>query len=101
MLRVGSTLGGDRAFFESLRVDERRDGIYYIAHPNGRAGTEFRLARLESADATFENPGHDYPRIIRYRKIPGSGLLVMLEGVEDGKPRVEEFPCQPANRSAR
>src|SRR5262249_3825295 len=44
MLAVSRTVVGDRtAGFEFLRLEARADGIYYVAQPEGRPPTDFKL----------------------------------------------------------
>jgi hypothetical protein len=96
MLGVGRRVTGDQTlFFEFLRIEERPDGIYYIAHPKARPGVEFKLVACHRGEARFENPEHDYPRSIRYRRNPNGTLDVRLEGVQDGRPLAEEFVYRP------
>lgn len=53
--------------YEYLRLQSGEDdGIVYIAQPNGGAGVGFHLSRAEGMSASFENPTHDYPQLIRY-----------------------------------
>jgi hypothetical protein len=67
MLAFSRTLrGGRMAAFEFLRIVEKNNGLVYVAQPGGQLPTEFVLTRLESRSATFENPQHDFPKVIRY-----------------------------------
>jgi hypothetical protein len=69
MLGVSRTIKEDRMVtFEFLRIVERAGGLVYIAQPNGRPPTEFALTALAADSATFENPTHDFPKMIRYVK---------------------------------
>lgn len=69
MLGMGRTLRDGRTiFFEYLRIETRADGIYYVAHPKGSPGTEFKLTSIDAAQVTFENPEHDFPKRIRYHR---------------------------------
>lgn len=55
--------------FEFVRLQPGEDGVLtYFAQPGGRPAVPFRLVRLEGTDAVFENPAHDYPQRIRYRR---------------------------------
>jgi hypothetical protein len=74
--------------FEYLRIVERDGGLVYIAQPNGRPPTEFTLTGITADRATFENPTHDFPKMIRYtRRADGS-----LEArVSDGGQKAETF----------
>jgi hypothetical protein len=55
-----------RTSFEFMRIAETKDGIVYLAQPNGQAPTPFQL--IESADqrVVFANPAHDFPKRILY-----------------------------------
>jgi Domain of unknown function (DUF6265) len=89
MLAVSRTLKGDRMVaFEFLRIVERDGSLVYIAQPGGRPPTEFALTSISADSATFENPTHDFPKMIRYsRRADGS-----LEArVSDGNQKGETF----------
>ena len=69
MLAVSRTLKGDRMVaFEFLRIVERDGRLIYIAQPDGRPPTEFTLTAITADSVTFENPMHDFPKMIRYTK---------------------------------
>lgn len=70
--------GGGRV--ETLRLEARGDGVYYVATPEGEATTAFRLTRLTVDEAVFENPAHDFPTRITYRRGPLGALDVVVEG---------------------
>ena len=82
MLGVSRTIvSGKTVAFEFLRIEAREDGVFYVAQPNGRPGTDFKLTKVSAGEAVFENPQHDHPKIIRYRM--GDGTLVAeVEGDE-------------------
>jgi hypothetical protein len=46
---------------------------------------------LSGSEALFENPAHDNPKRILYRKNPDGSLTARVEGDEKGKPVWEEF----------
>jgi hypothetical protein len=67
MLAISRTLKGDRMVaFEFLRIVERDGRLIYIAQPGGRPPTEFAMTAIEKEAVTFENPAHDFPKMIRY-----------------------------------
>lgn len=89
MLAVSRTIKGDRMVaFEFLRIVERDGGLVYVAQPNGRPPTEFTLTALTAESATFENPTHDFPKMIRYAKRADGTLEAR---VSDGAQRGETF----------
>jgi len=87
MLGMSRTLAGDRTVeFEYLRLEQRAGDIYYVAHPKARyPGTEFKLTRLTGQEAVFENPAHDFPKRISYRKGADGSLTASIDGGEGTK----------------
>ena len=76
---------GRAIFFEFLRIERRRDGLYYVAQPRGEEPTAFRLAGTSLRRASFTNPEHDFPQRITYWR-EGSQLSVRVEGEREGRP---------------
>ena len=55
--------------FEFLRLQAGTDGVpVYLAQPGGRPPVPFRLTARSGTSATFENPAHDFPQRIVYRR---------------------------------
>ncbi len=93
---VGRTIRGDRTpAFEFLRIESRRDGIYYIASPAGRAATPFKLSQIAQNRAAFENRAHDFPQRIAYWR-DGERLCAEVSGTAQGKPSSERWCWDPA-----
>ena len=86
MLAVSRTLVENRmTAFEFLRIEERDDVIYYVAQPQGRPPTDFRLIRISAREAIFENAQHDFPQRIIYRLEGEDELVARIEGPRNGK----------------
>lgn len=85
--------GGEMTEYELVVVRERGDRLVYVAHPSGQPSAEFLSTTVERESVVFENPGHDFPQRIGYRR-QGISLLAWIEGTRDGKPRRIEFPYQ-------
>jgi hypothetical protein len=84
MLGVSRTIvSGKTVAFEFLRIEAREDGVFYVAQPNGRPPTDFKLTKVSAGEAVFENLRHDHPKIIRYR-LEGDALVAEVEG-DEGK----------------
>src|SRR2546428_416554 len=78
----GSMLGMGRAVanakmveFEFMRIHEDKGEIFYSARPSGQPEASFKLVSLNGQAATFENPQHDFPQRIVYRKQPDDRRL--------------------------
>ena len=65
--------------FEFLCIVERGGTLVYQAMPGGRSpATDFTLTSVTADSATFENPAHDYPKVIRYAKLPDGSLQTTI-----------------------
>lgn len=102
--RGGSLLGlsrtvkvGELTGFEYLRIESREGALYYVAQPGGAPPTEFRRTASGAGWARFENPAHDFPRRIVYRR-SGTSLHAEISGPGmGGKEQViafEYFACE-------
>ena len=84
MIGMGRTLKGERTTeFEFLRIDQRADGIYYVASPNGQCpATDFKLIQLTEGEVIFANPQHDFPKRIIYKKTGPDTVTASIDGGE-------------------
>lgn len=82
MLALSRTLRNTSMLaFEFLCIAERDGSLVYTAMPNGRTPpTHFVLTSITADAATFENPSHDYPKMIRYAKKPDGSLETTIAG---------------------
>ena len=97
MIGVSRTLVGDRTVsFEFLRIEVRGESIFYVASPKGRCpATDFKLTRVSGQEAVFENPEHDFPKRIIYRKNSAGGLSAIVDGGEGTKSEKFDFKTMP------
>ena len=67
---VGVTLKGtDTLFVEKLRILERDGDLYYVADvPENQKPVHFKLTNITSTEFVCENPAHDFPKKITYRR---------------------------------
>jgi hypothetical protein len=91
---------GHTVFYEYLRIEQRRDGIYYVAQPKNRLPVDFRLTSLSGQEAVFENPNHDFPQRIVYRKNGDGTLTARIEGRRQGQTVSQEFHFRSLGRPA-
>jgi hypothetical protein len=89
MLAIGRTLSGPQmSSFEFLCIVEREGSLAYTAMPNGRSpATYFMLTSITPDGATFENPAHDYPKLIRYSRLPDGSLQTTISAGGDVRAR--------------
>ena len=89
MLGVGRTVvqGGTMAF-EFMRIEERADGLVFVAHPSAGAGVEFRRTACRPDLLRFENPTHDFPQRIEYRRTGADTMEAEIEGPDRDGGRV-------------
>lgn len=87
MMGMSRTVAGEKTVeFEYLRIEQRADGVYYVAHPKARCpGTDFKLTKASATEAVFENPQHDFPKRIVYRKSGDDSLTASIDGGEGTK----------------
>jgi hypothetical protein len=88
-LGLGRTLKGSRtSSFEFLRIDVVDGVATYIGQPQGAPPTAFKRTAGGENWVRFENPQHDFPRRIEYRRT-GNALYAEIAGPgEDGKETV-------------
>ena len=77
--------------FEYLRIEQRKDGIVYVASPGGRLPTDFPLADFGKGFVVFANPEHDFPKEIRYELTKDGDLHARVSGDAGGKEQAEEW----------
>ncbi len=84
---------GDTIFSEYLRIDKPNDTCTYTARVGSDPPVAFALTSSEKNSWIFENPAHDYPQKIGYRKEKkGKVLMAWTDGMSEGERVVEEFP---------
>lgn len=92
MFANARTIRGEKTvFFEFLRIEQRADGVFFVAQPMGRPPTDFKLTSYDGKRAVFENPQHDFPTKIVYEQNGPDGLKASIEGQRNGKTMVESW----------
>jgi hypothetical protein len=89
-----TVVDGKTRAFEFIRIVQEENGdIFLVAAPSGQAKARFKLARVADNEARFENPAHDFPQRIIYRR-DGDSLTGRIEGTSKGKDRAVDFPLK-------
>jgi hypothetical protein len=71
-------------------------GLEYVAKPSGQPEAVFAATRVTADEVLFENPQHDFPQRIRYKKQPDGGLAARIEGTLNGAARGIDFAYRAA-----
>lgn len=92
LLGMGRTIKvGRTVFSEFLRISFVNGRLVYTARIGTNEVTDFPLLRMTADEVVFENPAHDFPQRILYRR-NGGNMTARIEGAAKGKARHEEFP---------
>lgn len=88
---------GGAVEFEFMQIRADAEGrLVFIAQPQGRPPTEFKLAKQGEAEAVFENPAHDFPQRVIYRRAAPDQLAARIEGQRHGQLRGIDFSMRRA-----
>ncbi len=90
MLGMSRTVRKGRTVaWEFIRIERGDDGaLRFIAQPSGQPQATFTLVRQDADAVVFENPSHDFPQRIVYRRAGATSLHARIEG----KGRGIDFP---------
>lgn len=92
MLSIGRTVRGEKLVeYEWVMLSEKDGRLAYDAHPSGQPSAIFTAQSASGTEVVFENPQHDFPQRVGYRR-DGETMLAWIEGVVAGKSRRVEFP---------
>jgi hypothetical protein len=75
-----TTNGGDTIASEKLKLVVKEDNIFYVADVKGnKAPVYFKMSKIGPDEFVFENPEHDFPKIITYKRV-GDSLKATISG---------------------
>jgi hypothetical protein len=97
---TGITFDGGKVSWEQMRIAPTPNGYAFFAQPSGQPSAEFPLVRHSPNELVFENPKHDFPQRVIYRRA-GNQLIGRIEGVANGKPRSAEWRYRAAPLNTR
>jgi hypothetical protein len=89
--------GQDTIVKETMRLVVEHDSIFYIPtvkNQNEGKPIRFALTHLSDTEMRFENPEHDFPQVISYRKKSDNSLLAEIGGTREGEIRKIQFPMR-------
>jgi len=94
MLGMSRTLkDGKVREFEFLRIAPGPDGkLGFIAKPSGQPEATFPLKEITEDTVVFENPTHDFPQRILYKRVDARTIIGRIEGQIGGHARSMDYP---------
>lgn len=93
--RVFTVSGSDTLIDERLRLLREGDTWYYeavVAGQNEGRPIRFRLARAGAQFVRFENPAHDFPQVVEYRRLSPDRIEGSISLLDAGAGRPVVFP---------
>jgi hypothetical protein len=98
VMGMGRTIrNGKTVATEYFSVAEQPDGIVMNVQLRlAEKTTTFRVKEITATSVIYENPLHDFPQRVIYRRTGPGALLGRIEGVEKGKGRAIDYPMQRA-----
>jgi hypothetical protein len=91
LMGISRTVKGGRTVeHEFLQVRDVNGALAYIAKPSGQAEATFPLKTFADQELVFENPAHDFPQRIIYRRTT-DGVTARVEGTRNGQTRGIDF----------
>lgn len=100
MLGTTFTLRGGQPSWEYARIGRSGEGFSFFAQPTGQAAAEFRATEMSARHVVFENPTHDFPQRVIYRRT-GDRLTGKIEGTINGAAQSAEWHYVRADLNAR
>jgi Domain of unknown function (DUF6265) len=95
----GSMLGMSRTVvdgrtreYEFVRIMAVDGRLAYVAKPSAQAEATFPVKTLEDGLVVFENPTHDFPQRVIYRRNADGTITARIEGTIKGEARGRDFP---------
>ncbi len=87
LLSTSKSFEKDRVgFFEFEVFEADGDSVVLTPCPMGRPAESFKMIKSEERLALFENPNVEFPRSLRYERPEDGRLVIVLDGMRDGKP---------------
>jgi hypothetical protein len=94
MLGTGRTVKNGKVLeYEFVVLRTSATGATYEAHPSGQDSTTFSSNVAPSgAQIVFENPAHDFPQKVGYRRVSADSMVAWIEGNTASGSKKIEFP---------
>lgn len=95
IIGMGRTVrDGKTTDWEFMRIEQRSDGIYFVAKPKANTEeTAFKMIGSAAGEFIFENKAHDFPQRVIYNQ-KRANLAGRIEGSQNGKFLGIDFPME-------
>ncbi|WP_395054609.1 DUF6265 family protein [Flavobacterium sp.] len=91
------TVKKDTVFYENIVLIQKNDSLFYnvsVKGENKDKAVSFYLTSDTNNAMVFENPKHDFPTKIAYKKVSNDSLVATIYGTKDGKKIDEAYPMK-------
>ena len=95
-------VGSDTVFSETVKLAQQNGHLSYtvsVPGQNNEKPVSFGLTKSNDNQLVFENPKHDYPNKIIYRKFGNDSIVAEIFGVRNGKAASEQFPMKRVSQN--
>ena len=99
--RAGVMMGAGRSgkgdglqWWEHTRIEASGDKVSFCALPKGQKGACFTATKTSANEIVFENPAHDFPTRVAYRR-SGDQLFAEINGPGGANPQRWTFKRIP------
>jgi len=87
----------DTVHSETIILKQLNDELVYrptVKGQNNDEPVDFKLSSESENSFSFENPKHDYPKKIVYKKVNETSLVATISGIQQGKQSSESYPMK-------
>ena len=92
----------DTVIFETIRMVQENTGVFYVPvvqNQNNGLPVQFKAKPVYKDELIFENPDHDFPQVISYKKIKADSLVAEISGVINNQKRSQIFPMKRKSKN--
>lgn len=85
----------DTVSSEAISLEQRGEDLFYIPivkEQNEGKAVKFKLSSASDKELIFENPAHDFPQKITYKKMSNDSIVAEISGKMEGKYHAQLFP---------
>ena len=87
----------DTVHSEAIILKQLNDELFYrptVKGQNNDEPVDFKLSSESENSFSFENPKHDYPQKIVYKKVNETNMVASISGMQQGKQSSESYPMK-------